>query len=566
MTATMTRPALEFKTFHAIQTKAVDPEKGIVEALVAVTGNTDDGGDVILPGAFKFKRSPKIVWSHDLNLLVGKVLDYAELKPGDDRLPQDLQDKNLGALWFRIQFDLEDPESFKAYRKVVFHEDLGWSIGYETPAGGAKKLPDGRRALANIVVWEASPTTFGMNEEARTVSVKSLTEKTVDELGLSEEKAQAIRDLIETIATPEPDGTKAWPPLAGSFEDLVERCLTAVEAYAVDQYGERSDQNWWYCMVEGTFDSDVVATIRLQGEESVTLRFPYTEADDGSIELGDPEQVTVQTVVSSASGSTGLEGKKAVPKHSTDTSTGAWDGPANEKRVLADQEASYYRNIYAWQDPEGDVGAKSTWKFIHHEVSSDGTPGAANMKACATAMGVLNGGRGVDASAQPWSKDREAIHAHLAAHMADADMEAPELKSLEEKDVDLRDLAAILAEVDPDGIEETKAGRVLSEANASALQRAAEAIQNVLEAAAPKADPEGEKMGWSQVRKPVKPAKPKKPVSTSKDEEKVVSRRIEGGKIIVETKSTTASEDEVDDVDQVDDVELLEMMAAAATD
>lgn len=44
-----------------------------------------------------------------------------------------------------------------------------------------------------------------------------------------------------------------------------------------------------------------------------------------------------------------MELRKAIPVHHTDTSDGAWDGPANEARVKTDQDPEYYRKAYAWQ-------------------------------------------------------------------------------------------------------------------------------------------------------------------------------------------------------------------------
>lgn len=303
---------LEFKNFDVhLLSKAEDLEAtpGVVEAIVAVTGNTDDGGDVIQPGAFHFKRAPKVVWSHNLRELVGKVLVYEEWKPGDVRLPADLRAKGYGGLYFKMMFDLEDPESFKAYRKVVFHEDLGWSIGYETDPKGFKMLPDGRRSLTKVYVWEGSPTTFGMNQEARTVSVKSLIQTTVDDLGLTEEKATALQAALVALmeaASPETEEEKAYVPLAGSMEETQNRLRAAVEEWATVAVGERDDETDWYVSVEGTFEDSVVATIRVwKGEaEGGTYRFPYTEDQDGNVLLGEAEEVEVVGEVVPASGTT----------------------------------------------------------------------------------------------------------------------------------------------------------------------------------------------------------------------------------------------------------------------
>jgi HK97 family phage prohead protease len=120
--------------------------------------------------------------------------------------------------------------------------------------------------------------------------------------------------------------------------------------------------------------------------------------------------------------------KKAVASHTTATTDASWDGPANESNARSGENAAYYRKIYAWQDPDGDPAVKASWRFIHHMVPSGGEPGAANIRACQSAIGVLNGGRG--GTTIP-DADRKGVWNHLAKHLRDADLEPPELKSLE---------------------------------------------------------------------------------------------------------------------------------------
>ena len=112
--------------------------------------------------------------------------------------------------------------------------------------------------------------------------------------------------------------------------------------------------------------------------------------------------------------------------HKTATVDKPWDGPLNKGRAKLGQGHDYYGKIFAWFDPNGDPTLKQTYKFIHHEVDAVGTPGAANVRGCSTGIGVLNGGMG--GTTVP-DADRKGIWNHLAAHMADAGMEAPELKS-----------------------------------------------------------------------------------------------------------------------------------------
>ncbi len=116
----------------------------------------------------------------------------------------------------------------------------------------------------------------------------------------------------------------------------------------------------------------------------------------------------------------------AIPVHHTAISTGAWDGPANEARLRNDGDAAYYRKAFAWVDPEVDPETKGAYKFIHHEVGADGSVGPANVRACQTGIGVLNGGRG---GANIPSGDRRGVWNHLAAHLRDADVEPAPLRS-----------------------------------------------------------------------------------------------------------------------------------------
>jgi HK97 family phage prohead protease len=116
----------------------------------------------------------------------------------------------------------------------------------------------------------------------------------------------------------------------------------------------------------------------------------------------------------------------AIAIHHTAVSAGAWNGPEAESRLKLDGTEAYCRQAFAWQDPAGDAQTKAAYKFIHHEVSADGTVGAANIRACQTGIGVLNGGRGGTVIA---AADRRGVHAHLAAHLADAELEAPPLRS-----------------------------------------------------------------------------------------------------------------------------------------
>lgn len=120
--------------------------------------------------------------------------------------------------------------------------------------------------------------------------------------------------------------------------------------------------------------------------------------------------------------------KRAIAPHSTPTTEVAWDGPANEARLKTEETAAYYRKAYAWQDLDADPETKAAYRFIHHMVDQAGDVGAANIRACQTGIGVLNGARGGTTIPEA---DRQGVYNHLAKHLRDADIEPPELKALE---------------------------------------------------------------------------------------------------------------------------------------
>lgn len=120
--------------------------------------------------------------------------------------------------------------------------------------------------------------------------------------------------------------------------------------------------------------------------------------------------------------------KSAIPVSAGPKSTadGTWDGPAAKKNLKSDGDAAYYRSAFAWVDPDKDATTLAAYSFIHHEVAADGTVGAANIQACTTGIGVLNGGRG--GSNVP-DGDKQGVYNHLAAHIKASGGDPPELKA-----------------------------------------------------------------------------------------------------------------------------------------
>lgn len=132
----------------------------------------------------------------------------------------------------------------------------------------------------------------------------------------------------------------------------------------------------------------------------------------------------------------------AIMSHSTGFSDDPWDGTAEEARVTSPNDEQYFANVYAWRDDEADTSVKAAYRFIHHFVGADGTPGAASTTACSTGIGVLNGARGGTTIPEA---DRQGVYDHMARHLREADREPPMLLSAEAYEAALADANATLA-------------------------------------------------------------------------------------------------------------------------
>src|SRR5947209_19334688 len=115
-----------------------------------------------------------------------------------------------------------------------------------------------------------------------------------------------------------------------------------------------------------------------------------------------------------------------IRSHSTETSERPWNGSRNETN-LGDAGQSTLRRAYAWVDPEGDANTKSSYKFIHHEVTKDGTVGHANVRAAVYGLAVLNAARG---GADIPAPGRNAVSNHPRPLLRAAGQEPADLKSL----------------------------------------------------------------------------------------------------------------------------------------
>lgn len=155
---------------------SVDESQGLVEAFVAGVGNKDSVGDICLPGCFTSslkRRKPRVVWGHDWNSPIGKVLEIYEVGPNDPRLPAKMRKAGIGGLYVKVQFNMKSEKGKEAFANVSFFGlEQEWSIGYKTLDAVFDPVQTAN-LLKEVELYEVSPVLHGANQLTGTISVKA---------------------------------------------------------------------------------------------------------------------------------------------------------------------------------------------------------------------------------------------------------------------------------------------------------------------------------------------------------------------------------------------------------
>ena len=167
--------ATEFKAIDNGQIN-VDEAQGIVECFVAGIGNKDSVGDICAPGCFTEslkRRKPRVVWGHNWNEPIGKVLEIYEVNSNDPRLPLKMKRAGIGGLYAKVQFNLKSERGKQAFLDVSFFgSEQEWSIGYKTLDADYDSQRQAN-ILKEVELYEVSPVLHGANQLTATISIKS---------------------------------------------------------------------------------------------------------------------------------------------------------------------------------------------------------------------------------------------------------------------------------------------------------------------------------------------------------------------------------------------------------
>ena len=173
---------MDFKNF-AVDLKAGDDAR-TVEGLGSVFHNTDQGGDIVLPGAFAKSlktRNPAMLWQHKSDQVIG-VWDEVRETPEGLFVKGRILNTALGN---------------DAYELARHGALKGMSIGYATKDSETDRK-SGVRKLKELDLFEVSLVTFPMNDQAliSRVKQKPATERELEQalrdVGFSQSEAKQI--------------------------------------------------------------------------------------------------------------------------------------------------------------------------------------------------------------------------------------------------------------------------------------------------------------------------------------------------------------------------------------
>ena len=243
---------MDFKSIVNGASISIDEAEGIVECFAAAIGNKDSVGDIILPNAFEKslkRRTPRVVWGHDWNHPIGKVLEAYEVGPNDPRLPPKMKAAGVGGLYAKVKFNLKSEKGREAFANIIFFgEDQEWSIGYKTLDGEySGKLQ--ANLLKEVELYEMSPVLHGANQLTSTISIKS-----------DESDDEAIKKglaKLKTFCDENPD-----------FADEVHASMNEKRDFSADKRREMANRG--SAMPDGSFPianaEDLKNAIRLAGK------------------------------------------------------------------------------------------------------------------------------------------------------------------------------------------------------------------------------------------------------------------------------------------------------------
>lgn len=273
--------SIQHKSFR-FRVKAIDDSQGLIEAYGSVFNNIDEGDDVVRPGAFKRTiqnskarvQSGKatylaaMLWQHDPNQPIGGWTDLTEDAHG---------------LLCKGQIVLSTQLGREAYELIKAGVVDQFSIGYDVPKGGQNfDKSTGARNLTELRLWEVSPVTFAMNQEALLVGVKSRRQKDFNDRYQTAKASDSLTDwycyLLDPLSQAMMDaftqGDSPVQDMSQALDQFREAAMQwaqeAVESGLSDYLTEQQSDNYYMMSRENTMDFKDYATLARKSGRAIS--------------------------------------------------------------------------------------------------------------------------------------------------------------------------------------------------------------------------------------------------------------------------------------------------------
>jgi HK97 family phage prohead protease len=185
------------KSFEAVETKAIDADRGLYSCIFSATKNEDRQGDEIDPGAFAkalaAKASVPVVYAHvwnDIHQVLGRTDGWKELAPGDPELPAKLLTKGLGGVKANIQYEMDVPAGRVAATHTKNGNITDWSFAFDIDDDGEKYVDNVRHIKSIKEIYEVTLALIGANPATTTMAFKAMVE--AESLAEHDDEAELI--------------------------------------------------------------------------------------------------------------------------------------------------------------------------------------------------------------------------------------------------------------------------------------------------------------------------------------------------------------------------------------
>jgi len=143
-----------------LEVKEIPDDEGFFEGYASTFGNEDSTGDIIEAGAFKkslANREPKVLWQHEMDKPVGKVVEVREDEKG---------------LYVKVKLAIKTSLGKDAYEYMKADIINRLSIGFRA-IDADYDYDSNIRTLKEIDLFEFSLVTMPANDQAEVTAVKN---------------------------------------------------------------------------------------------------------------------------------------------------------------------------------------------------------------------------------------------------------------------------------------------------------------------------------------------------------------------------------------------------------